>query len=145
MKTRILLLVLSLIIVAAWEFRNSFIRAQHGDAGISGSQEYRLDGPNLELLTKAAQMGNCVAAHKLGRHHSFSTLNHDDAIRWLRIAAKCPDVSAKGELIALLMYLPEDDREVDRLVLEIEQLDQETGASTRESVAFARAYRDRTN
>lgn len=54
------------------------------------------------------------------------SLHYDDAVRWSRIAARCPVLTYKETLFALLVRETEDaniTREVDNLVMEISALD----------------------
>jgi hypothetical protein len=80
-------------------------------------------------------------AQALGRHHVFFSLNTNEAIRWYRLAAKCPNANAKGELVGILMHFDTQDAEVDRLLLEIEQINPNAAQADREAVRSVRSLR----
>lgn len=105
-------------------------------AGSSG-----VDEPAYSRLVSDARAGDCNAAYKLGRHHVFFSLNTNEAIRWYRLAAQCPNPNAKGELLGILMHFESHDAEVDRLLLEIEQIDPHAAGADREAVRSVRARR----
>ena len=143
-KTLILFLIIGAAFVAALAYRLTSAEHPANEPAPSGADALRIDDANYDRVVSAAQAGDCDAAFRLGRHHAFFSRKDDEAIRWYRIAAKCPHVGAKGELVAMLLNDPEHDREVDRLLLEIEQLDPKAVESDRKAVAQAREYRQRT-
>jgi hypothetical protein len=104
----------------------------------STADAFKIDDRIYKEIVRRARLGDCDAAFTLARHHVFYTTNDNEAIRWFRVAAKCPNVNAKGELLVLLMHDPEHDAEVDRLLVEIEQLDPETARRDREEVRRVR-------
>lgn len=108
-----------------------------------GAEAYRLDDRSYARLARLAQGGDCDAAYKVARHHVFFTSNRDEAKKWYRIAVKCPHVDAKDELANLLMYTPEDDAEVERLLSELDRLDPKKARSSREGFAMMRSIRKR--
>jgi len=142
MNTKILYLAIGVALVAAlgyWlmpEPARLEVNPEDSPAGA-----YRVAEPAYSRLVTAAQAGNCDAAYKLGRHHIFFSLNTKEAIRWYRLAAKCPNANAKGELVGILMHFGTADAEVDKLLLEIEQLDPEAAEGERAAVHSVRSLR----
>ena len=145
MKAKIL--VLSLVLGAAIAgmvvYRFKSVEQRANEAVSFGAEAYRLDVPIYARLARLAQGGDCEAAYKVARHHVFFTSNVDEAKKWYRIAAKCPLADAKDELANLLMYTPEDDAEVERLLSELERLDPKKAGSSREGFTAMRSIRDR--
>ena len=107
----------------------------------SPAKSYGVSEPTYSRLATAALNGDCEAAYKLGRHHTFFSLNSQEAIRWYRLAAKCPHANAKGELIGILMHFEAEDAEVDRLLSELELLDPKSAEGDREAVRSVRSLR----
>jgi hypothetical protein len=84
-------------------------------------------------LKASADRGNCNAALRLGKYNLDVTLQNDEAIKWLRIAGKCPDIRAKAWLVAALLTKNEDpavDAEIDSVVLEMKKIDPESVKTT---------------
>lgn len=129
MRTKIWILIVAAALLAALAYRLIPTRTVI-KANPSGADALRVDDAIFDRLVGAAQEGDCDAAFTLARHHAFYTARYDEAIRWYRIAAKCPHIGAKGELVGMLMNLAEHDPEVDRLLSEIEQLDPKTAERT---------------
>lgn len=111
-------------------------RVQDSPAGI-----FRIADRAYSRLVMDAKSGDCQAAYKLARHHIFYTVNTNEAIRWYRLAARCPYAPAKGELVGILMHFDTYDSEVDRLLSEIEHLDPKSAADDRAAVRSVRASR----
>lgn len=99
---------------------------------------YALATEEISKLQQSALAGDCAAAFRLGKHHSFFSLNHAAAVGWLRLAARCPNANAKGNLVALLRELPEHSMEVDQLVREITESDPAMGKREVEAVRISR-------
>lgn len=142
MKTKIPILIGGVIILAGMAIWQAVAYRYADDRAVAGNEEYRLDDSTYAQLATSARTGDCDAAYRLGRHHMFFSLNMEEAARWYRIAAKCPHSHAKGELVVVLMYDPRADKEVDRLLSELEQLDPEAAKGDRREVARVRATRD---
>lgn len=90
------------------------------------SKIFALAAAELKDLQLIAVGGDCEAAYKVARHYSFGTNQLDKSVQWLRIAAKCDDVGAKGELILMLLATEDDatnSKEVASLLSEIRKLD----------------------
>ena len=145
MKAKIVVvsLVLGAAIAGMFMYRSMSFEQGANHAVSFGAQAYRLDDRTYARLATLAQGGDCEAAYKVARHHVFFTSNRDEAKKWYRIAAKCPHANAKDELANLLMYTPEDDAEVERLLSELERLDPKKARSSREGFATMRSIRDR--
>lgn len=142
MKKRVVIAVASFMSLAALAFfigpfkRQDQVRAEDSPAG-----KYRIVEPAYSRLANAAQFGDCEAAYKLGRHHVFFTLKTNEAIRWYRLAAKCPHAAAKGELVAILMHFDTEDAEVDRLLSEIAEIDPKAAENDKAAVESVRSLR----
>ena len=142
MKTKLFIVLAGIASLSALAYRLAPSERQAPDEAVAGYAPYRLDGATYDHLSKLAQAGDCDAAYRLGRHHMFFSLNMEEAVRWYRIAAKCPDVRAKNELVGVLMHTSDDDAEIERLLSEIEQIDAKLAESPRQSVAAARSFRE---
>jgi hypothetical protein len=114
------------------------------DLPVSPSADFQLSESEIVNFQRQAISGDCVAAHKLARYHDYFSLKFDEAIRWFRIAVKCPDVNPKLELIGLLLgnENPAILREVDDLVLEIRKTDPEAAMSIQKVVQDSRKKKD---
>lgn len=99
--------------------------------------------PEYSQLVAAARRDDCDAAYKLGRHHLSITLDTTEAIRWYRLAARCPHAAAKGELVGILMHFESEDAEVERLLTEIEKIDPKAAAGDRAAVESVRSSRSK--
>lgn len=143
MKKRISVLVLGAALIGVFAYWHILSKQRQldytPDYRDSPAGDYRIVEPDYSRLVQVAQAGDCDAAYRLGLHHINFSLNTEEAIRWLRLAAKCPNVAAKEELLSILAHMG-TDAEVDRLVLEIEALDPK--ATVRRSVEWIRAQRD---
>ena len=114
------------------------------DGNHPGSPVSAYSIPILEIskLTSRAAEGDCTAAERLALYHMNISLRYDDAVRWARIAAKCPVLDYKETLFALLARETEDAtvmKEVDSLVLEIEALDPKRSSQLKQVVEDIRA------
>lgn len=90
--------------------------------------EYVIPANEIEGLQRKASNGDCRASYRLARYHENVTLHLWDSIKWLRLAAKCPDVRPKEELIMLLLPMrdrPDVAAEIDRLLSEMKGIDSE--------------------
>lgn len=142
MKRRFAILAGTVLLFAA--VLSLALRYEHQEQAIaeeSPSGSNRIGWPLYGRLVIAAWLGDCEAAYKLGRHHLFFSLNTNEAIRWYRLAVKCPHAAAKGELIMVLMHFEAEDAEVDRLLAEIAKLDPKAAAYDRASVESVRRAR----
>lgn len=107
----------------------------------SPAELHRIAEPTYSWLAIKARLGDCDSAYQLGRHNAFFAVNADQAIRWYRLAAKCPHAAAKGELLGILMHFSDRDSEVDRLLAEIKELDSKAAESDRAAVESVRKSR----
>lgn len=106
-------------------------------SSISYEIPFEISSSEMVGLVEKARHGDCSAAYRIGRHHSFVTLNFDEAIPWLRLAARCPNVEAKEELISLLLgrdNQPDISAEIDKLLLEIKQIDPKAAITSQEAI-----------
>ncbi len=82
----------------------------------------RLTDQELPTLKGLARGGDCGAALRVARHYSFVLNDFDEAISWLRLAAKCSAPEPKAELAYLLLGTkarPGVAEEIERLISEI--------------------------
>ena len=121
--------VIALTVLAGRRFWSGPVTLESSPSG-----KYAVTGAAYSQLVIAARKGDCAAAYKLGRHHVFTTLNTTEAITWYRLAAKCPNAAAKGELVAILMHFENEDAEVDGLLAEIEAIDPKAAKNDRAAV-----------
>jgi hypothetical protein len=122
-------------------FSQSAKRIQPTDEVSNPASDYAIPVRDLERLQAEAKNGNCQAAQRLGAFHMNYTLQYNNAVKWFRIAAKCPEVSPKEYLIILLIHVknhPEVDAEVDRLISEIQAIEPARAAKLRTDVNDAR-------
>ncbi|MBC3915985.1 hypothetical protein H8L32_00680 [Undibacterium sp. CY18W] len=117
-----------------------FVNKDKTDLPVTPSAAFQLSELEITNFQKQALAGNCPATYKLARYHDYVTLKFDEAIRWFRMAVKCPDVNSKLELIGLL--LGDEDpailREVDDLILEIRKTDPDAAMSIQKVVKDSR-------
>jgi hypothetical protein len=93
------------------------------------SSVFAIAETDMEKLNSDARAGDCRSAYKIAQHHSYWTLQFDEAEIWLRIAAKCDDAPSKEALIALLLdkeYEAGVSAEIDRLLVELHKLDEKS-------------------
>ena len=110
----------------------------------SPSSVFSLTTAELKRLQGMASAGDCQAALKVSRHHTFWTRQYDESVNWLRLAAKCDDVSPKKELILMLIDLETGStgpEEIDALLAQITNIDPVTGVEYKKLVASRRARR----
>jgi hypothetical protein len=82
----------------------------------------RLTDQELPVLKGLASGGDCGAALRVARHYSFVLNDSDEAISWLRLAAKCPAPEPKAELAYLLLGAktrPGVAEEIEGLIVQI--------------------------
>jgi TPR repeat protein len=103
------------------------------------SGTFKLSSEQLNRLTVLASAGDCDSAERLGRHYLFFSRDYDGAVKWYRLAAKCPNANAKTQLIALLNNYPQHYAEVDELLREISAIDSGIADDAREAVNLGRA------
>ena len=119
----------------------SLINKRRIEFSVSPSAEFDISKREIEILQKQAISGDCNAAYRLANYHSSFTLNSEEAMHWLRMAVKCPDVNPKLQLIALLLgdENPDSLAEVDRLVLEIRKTDPDAAKRAQDAVRDSRS------
>jgi TPR repeat protein len=140
-KTTLLLPIFALVAVVT-ALPNGIRDHQPSQIGDSPAEDYFIPYAAYQRLVQAADAGHCEATYRLGRHHAFYSLNADAAVRWYRLAARCPHAIAKRALIGLLTHRESPDAEVDRLLLEIERLDPSAAANDRAAVTAVRTSRE---
>ncbi|MFG6443317.1 hypothetical protein ACG0Z3_21720 [Roseateles sp. LKC17W] len=112
------------------------------DPAQSSATIFQIPAGELEALKQVGKTGDCAAAYRLAHHFSFALNQRDDAIYWLRIAARCPNADAKAELVYMLLG-PSDKgeiaQEIDQLVLELEKTSPGQAQEVKKEVALRRA------
>jgi hypothetical protein len=100
---------------------------QHRSRPDSEGFSYVLSSGEIERLTGKAARGDCVASMRLAKYYLYGALELDTGMKWLRIAARCPDAGSKAYLAKMLMMYKKDDSaavvEIGRLIEEIRQID----------------------
>lgn len=125
----------------------AFIKERRASEVVSPSSQFVIPANKMEALQLRAKSGDCDAAYMIGRHHSFFTLQVDEAIKWFRLAAKCPNVKSKEELISYLLIIkdqPGIDAEIDNLIVEIKKIDPVAVMKSQEEVLRQRKTAGRT-
>ena len=62
---------------------------------------YAISKEDLPSVQERARQGDCDSAQKLGKLYAYYDLQYDEAIKWFRYAAKCPNVYSK-EMLELI-------------------------------------------
>jgi hypothetical protein len=99
---------------------------QSSDKATNPASDYAIRKEEIDQLQLQARNGDCQAAQRLGAYYMNYKLDYNNAVKWFRMAARCPNVAPKEYLIVLLRQVenhPEIDAELDRLILEIRALD----------------------
>lgn len=107
-----------------------------------GGQPFELTLQELSLLRIESAKGNCAAAYRVAQYHLYSSLDLQQAEKYYRLAAKCPNPDALAGLITVLQK-SEDDPELDEIIVSLRKLDSKMGESASIEVANRRAYRNR--
>lgn len=105
-----------------------------------GQRPFELSLQNISSLDAEVQNGNCASAYKLGRYHLYSSLDLQQAEKYFRLGVKCQDADALVGLITVLRK-PENDAEIDKLIIQLKHVDFEKGKSATEEVALRREER----
>ena len=108
-------------------------------APISPALTMRLTNQELAALKELASGGDCGAALRVARHYSFVLNDFDEAISWLRLAAKCPAPEPKAELAYLLLAAkarpgPGIAEEIEGLIVQIRASDPRLAEEVRKEV-----------
>lgn len=109
--------------------------------GVMGESSFVVPANETPSLQVSAKNGDCNLAYKLGMHHFFVSLQYNEATRWFRLAAKCPDVRSKEALIAALLTEKNQTSvttEIDNLISEIRKIDPERAKKAEENVRHSR-------
>jgi TPR repeat protein len=84
---------------------------------------------------KAAASGDCHAKLELAHYYNEGPeYQYDEAMRWYRLAARCPGIKAKSELVGWLAVTNpkgQNVAEIEALMVEIEKLDPKEAADLR--------------
>lgn len=102
-----------------------FLKKERDAMAVSPTVEFNLTPRDIASLEARSLGGDCRAAYQLARYHSNFTLKSEEAIRWFRLAVRCPDINPKVELIALLIgdKNPAHTEEIRQLIQEIGKTD----------------------
>lgn len=105
---------------------------------------FRIPDAEMSAMQARARGGDCDAALRIGRHHSYYTQDWPQAVIWFRVAARCPSASVKGEFVNILLSTETDDSlvaaEVDDVLKEIEALDPKYYADVFQPVLDSHGY-----
>lgn len=101
----------------------------------------KLTATELAAFSSKGLSGDCIAAYKVGRHHMFYTFDEAQAVRFFRIASKCPNANAHASLISLLVGKSESDAEVDESLLALGKLDPKMAEAASVEIALRRKQR----
>jgi hypothetical protein len=137
-----ILVAAGLLIISALATVYAIFRAKPitQDGTMRGYRSYALTHQEESKLGVEAQQGHCASAYRLAQYHLFATLELPKAEKYFRVAAKCQDPNALVGLIVLLRK-PENDAEIDDLLVELKKLDAKQGESAAVEVALRRAER----
>lgn len=105
--------------------------AKHRAARESEGFPYVLSAGEIEALKAKSANGDCESSTRLAMYYLYGALDLDAATKWLRLAAKCPDVTPKEYLAEILVRNKDDPAaatEVSQLVAEIRAIDPERAA-----------------
>ncbi|MFL6710085.1 MAG: hypothetical protein ACJ8HI_17935 [Massilia sp.] len=105
-----------------------------------GDRPFNLTQRDLSQLVAEAGKGNCVSAYRLAQYHLYSSLELQQAEKYFRLAAKCQNADALVGLITILRK-PENDAEIDDLLVSLKKIDAKKGESASEEVALRRTER----
>ena len=138
-RTAVALVIVLLLIVAAIYFRPSLNPAVEPSRG---PRPFDLSESDRRALGSAAARGDCAAAYRLAQFPLYASLNMQEAERNFRRASKCQNADAPEGLI-LTLRKPENDSEVDSLLIALRKISPERGHLAAEDVALQRAERGR--
>jgi hypothetical protein len=110
------------------------------DEAMRGDRPFDLTQRELSKLGAESEKGNCASAYRLAQYHLYSSLELRHAEKYFRCAAKCQDANALVGLITVLRK-PENDAEIDKLLISLRKIDAKKGESASEEVALRRAER----
>jgi hypothetical protein len=117
-----------------------YLLTAHSDAAIRGDQPFQLTLQELSMLRIESAKGSCAAAYRVAQYHLYSSLDMQQAEKYYRLAARCPNADALAGLITVLQK-PEDDPELEEIIVSLRKLDPKMGESASIEVANRRAYR----
>lgn len=101
---------------------------------------FSLTQRDVAKLGVQAEKGDCAAAYRLAQYHLYASLALPQAEKYYRIAAKCQGPDAMVGLITVLRK-PENDAEIDQLIISLKAIDPEKGDSASEEIALRRSER----
>jgi TPR repeat protein len=114
----------------------AFVGRANDAVALNSTSAATLPSQDVERLMKSAMAGDCQAALKLARHYNEGLdYRFDQALRWYRIAARCPDIEIKYELIS---WLTTDNQhgehiaEINQLLAQIEQVNPKRAAAIKQ-------------
>jgi hypothetical protein len=123
---RFLFVALAVVVVAA----SSIYFYRNSTKSRIDQFPYSLPSRQLESFRGSAERGDCEAARQLAMYYLNGALELDTAIKWLRVAARCPNASTKQYLVETLIGgNPRSDEnvaltsEINGLIAEIRETD----------------------
>jgi len=117
--------IVILMCLATW-FAVDFYRSNPKPA--ANHFPYSISTNEKADLEQKAALGDCNASTRLAQYYLYGALDLDAATKYLRIAAKCPDVAPKEYLVNILMHSvdnPAVSAEIKLLVDDIRKTDPE--------------------
>lgn len=120
------------------------IRQNNAGTAINPSAQFAVPESQLGALKVRASSGDCEAARRLGYHFSFWVLDQDETIRWFRLAAKCPGIRSKQDLVMVLLtryHYPGVPAEIESVIQEIQSEDPDAALRMRQRVIESRQVR----
>jgi hypothetical protein len=131
-KRKLALIFASVTIAAASSWWVSQRPSQYGF-----EEQYALNHSEIFWFEFRGRGGDCEAARRLTSHYLNVALDFNLGLRWARVAARCPDVEAKKQLLILLSQLepnPTIEAEIDDSIAQIVELDPREGEHIRSAL-----------
>lgn len=143
MRLRVIFFLLGIVTVFAVV---TFLSRGKTTEAANPSSVFSIPPHELKKLETDAIAGNCHAAFRISRHHTFWIRHYEESVKWLRVAAKCDHIDAKEELILMLLDRDADPKiasEINSTLAQIKSLDPNSGSKYERLVATRRAARHR--
>jgi hypothetical protein len=112
-----------------------------------GASSFALSKDELEVLQSKAKAGDCDAAYRIAKFHSYVTLQYEDSIMSSRLAVRCPGVRPKELLVAMLFTRADVDSivgEVESLIFDMGKTDPEAADRARRELTRVRDIKNKT-
>lgn len=100
-----------------------------------------LGAPELARLSHKGLLGDCGAAYMVARHHLYFSADYDAALRYMRIAAQCPNANALAHVADFLSSSAANDEEVNRILIALMKIDKQVGEAAAKNIELKREER----